>query len=277
MEGRDLKPPVGPVDVDPVTSSLLRHRLAIAIVAVAILATAGVFLFARPQYRPPGSNVEAVTIPSYVTPAAHGWTWPLGLPGFRIGNDMRSANIAPDVNWATLSALRIAAPSARVDPQSLRVLDAERIAADERPYVLVSGRGVRGRTCIGAQPGPAAVRFLCPEQLAGHVAVVNVGATPPSRGQWSLFISGVVSAAVTRVDVSTAALTQRDMTTPTPVAHPSGPQTIFLRRNQTWGTFMSFQAQPVPWNARVDFYGAHGKLASLRLRFAYPGSYVFAP
>jgi hypothetical protein len=258
-----------------VTSSLLRHRLAVAIVAVAILATAGVFLFARPQYRPPDSTVQAVVIPSYVTPAVHGWTWPLGLPGFRIGDDMRSANIVGDVNWATLSVLRMAAPSAHVDPQSLRVLDAEPIAPDERPYLLVSGRGVRGRTCIGAQPGPAAPRFFCPEQLAGHVVVVNVGATAPYRGHWSLFISGVVSAAVTRVDVSTAALTWRDMTTPTPVAHPSGPQTVFLRRNQTWGTFTSFQAQPVPWNARIDFYGAHGKLASLPLRFTRPGSYVY--
>jgi len=257
-----------------VTQSLLQHRLAVAIVAVAVAATAGVFLFARPQYRPPHSTMTTVAIPSYVTPAARGWTWPLGLPGFRIGDDMRSGNIW-GVDWATLSALRIAAPAARVDPQSLRVLDAARIRPDERSYVLVSGRGVRGRTCIGVQPGPAAPRFFCPEQLAGHVAVVNVGVPAPFGGHWAILIDGVVSAAVTRVDVWTAAMTSIELRGAKRIVHPAGPQIVFRRGYKTWGTFMSLDAQPVPWNARVDFYGAHGKLASLPLRFTHPGSYVY--
>jgi hypothetical protein len=258
------------------TSLVFQHRLAVAIVAVAVSATAGVFLFARPQYRPPVDpdvTYYAITIPSYVGPAARGWTWPLGLPGFRIGHDMDAWNVY-DINWASLSALRIAAPASRVDPQSLRVLDAVRLSP-ERPHLVVSGRDARGRTCIGVQPGPAAARFFCPEQLAGHVAVVNVGALAPDHGRWTLLIDGVVSAAVTRVDVSTVAMTSDDWTTPVTVVDPAGPKSVFKRGYKTWGTFESFNAQPVPWNARVDFYGAHGKLASLPLRFAHPGSYVF--
>jgi hypothetical protein len=257
-----------------VTPSLVQHRLAVAIVAVAVSAIAGVFLFARPQYRPPHSSMKAVPTPSYVTPAARGWTWPLGLPGFRVGNDMRSANIF-GIDWATLSALRIAAPAARVDPQSLRVLAAVRLRPDEPSYLLVAGRGARGRTCIGAQAGLVAPRFVCPERLAGHVAIVNVGAVASFNGHWPIYIGGVVSAAVTRVDVWTAAMTVTDMRSGKPVIHPAGPQVVFRRGDKTWGTFESFDAQPVPWKARIDFYGAHGKLASLPLRFTHPGSYVF--
>jgi hypothetical protein len=188
---------------------------------------------------------------------------------------MRAGNIF-GVGWATLSALRIAAPPSHVDPQSLRVLGAARIPPGTRSTLLVAGRDVRGRTCIGVQPGPAAPRFFCPEQLAGHVAVVNATAQVPYGGNWSIYINGVVSAAVTRVDVSTAATTWIEMrNNGKRVVHPMGPEVMFRRSDRTWGTFTSFRGQPVPWNARVDFYGAHGKLASLPLRFTKPGSSVY--
>jgi hypothetical protein len=261
------------VDTKSVSESFIQHRLAIAIVAVAVAVTAGVFLFARPQYRPPHSGT-AIPVPSYVTPAAHGWTWPRGLPGFRIGDDMRSTNIF-GVNWATLSTLRIASPVARVDPQSLRVLSAVRLRPNEPSYLLVGGRGALGRTCIGAQAGPAIPRFFCPEQLAGHVAVVNVGALASFNGRWPIYVGGVVSADVTRVTVWTAGMAYSDMRSGTPVVRAQGPQVVFQRTYKTWGTFESFDAQPVPWNARIDFYGAHGKLASLPLRFTHPGSSTY--
>jgi hypothetical protein len=254
--------------------SFAQHRLAVAIVAVAVAATAGVFLFARPQYRPPGSAMKAVPMPSYVGPAVRGWVWARGLPGFRMGADMRAGNIFA-LNWANLSGLRIAAPAAGVDPQSLRVLGAARLRPDAPLYLLVAGRDARGRTCIGAQPGPAAQRFFCPKELAGHVAVVNVGVEPSYNGHWPIYIDGVVSASVTRVTVTTAAMTWTDMRSGKPVVHPAGPEVVFRRSDKTWGTFESYDGQPVPWSARVDFYGAHGKLASLPLRFTRPGSYVF--
>jgi hypothetical protein len=251
-------------DGQRVAPSLVQHRLAIAIVAVAVSATAGVFLFARPQYRPPGPAFKTVAVPSYVTPAARGWTWPHGLPGFRIGHDTLAWNVS-GVGWATLSALRIAAPASRVDPQSLRVLDAARLRPGVRPYLLVAGRDVHGRTCIGVQPGPAAPRFLCPEQLAGHVAVVSVAPQAPYGSNWTIYIDGVVTAATTWIEMRGAKR----------IVHPAGPQVAFRRIDKTWGTFMSLRGQPVPWNARVDFYGAHGKIASLPLRFTHPGSYVY--
>lgn len=254
--------------------SLAQHRLAVAIVALAVVATAGVFLFARPEYRPPGSGMKAVPIPSYVTPASSGWTWPRGLPGFRIGNDMRSGNIF-GVGWPTLSRLRIAARPAHVDPQSLRVLGAARLAPQEPPFLLVAGRDATGGTCIGAQPGPAAPRFFCPADLAHHVAVVNVGVEPSSSGHWPLYIDGVVSAAVTRVTVMTAGMLQSDVRIGKRVVHLAGAQVVYLRGERTWGTFESYVAGPRQWSARVDVYGANGKLATLPLRFTQPGAYVF--
>jgi len=254
--------------------SLFDHRLAVAIVALALCATAGVFLFARPQYRPPGSALKAVPVPSYVTPASSGWTWRRGLPGFRIGDDMRSGNIY-GVDLAALAHLRIAARPAHVDPQSLRVLGAARLGRHEPPFLLVSGRDGRGRTCIGSQPGPAAPRFFCPAQLARRLAVVNVGVEPSHNGRWPLYVDGVVSAAVTRVTVTTAGMTWTDMRSGKPVVHLAGPQVVFRRGDRTWGTFESYVAGPRRWSARVDLYGAHGKLATLPLRFAQPGAYVF--
>jgi hypothetical protein len=104
---------------------------------------------------------------------------------------------------------------------------------------------------------------------------VNVGAATSYRGLWPIYIAGVVSAAVTRVDVSTAGMTSVEMRGAKRIVHPAGPQVVFRRGDKTWGTFESFDAQPVPWNARVDFYGAHGKIASLPLRFTHPGSSVY--
>jgi hypothetical protein len=257
-----------------VRPSLFDHRLAVAIVAIAVCATAGIFLFARPEYRPPGSSLKAVPIPSYVTPAASGWTWPRGLPGFRVGDDMRSSNVY-GVTWATLSGLRIAARPAHVDPQSLRVLGAARLAPHEPPFLLVSGRDAHGRTCIGAQPGPSAPRFFCPAQLAGRVAVVNVGVEPSYNGRWPIYVDGVVSAAVTRVTVTTAGMLESDVSVGKRVVHVAGAQVVYLRSARSWGTVESYVAGPRPWSARVDVYGAHGKLATLPLRFTHPGAYVF--
>ena len=254
--------------------SLFDHRLAVAIVAIALCATAGVFLFARPGYRPPGSALKAVPVPSYVTPASSGWTWPRGLPGFRVGDDMRSSNIY-GVTWSTLSHLRIAARPAHVDPQSLRVLGAAQLGRREPAFLLVSGRDARGRTCIGAQAGPAPVRFLCPAQLAHHVAVVDVGVEPSYNGRWPLYVDGVVSAAVTRVTVTTDGMTWTDMRGGRRVVRLSGPQVVYRRGDRSWGTFESYVGGPREWSARVDLYGAHGKLATLPLRFTRPGAYVF--
>ncbi len=257
---------------------LVRYRFSLGIVALAISATASVFLFARPEYRGPGSAFHDVKPLAYVSPASHGWTWPLGTPGFRIGHDESRWNMSA-IHWRDLSALRIAARPAGVDPQSLRVIDAARLLPGprERPFLLVGGRDAHGRTCIGAQAGNEAPSFLCPAQLRGRIAIVLVAPRPTFvSGEWPIYVSGVVSAAVTRATITTKGVmntivrgTQRTVT-------PEGPYPFYDRTTyaHTWGTIMSYRGQPVPWSARIDFYGAHGKLASLQLRYTKPGAYV---
>lgn len=254
-----------------------RYRLSLGIVALAVSATAGVFLFARPEYRGPGSgDVKPL---AYVSPASRGWTWPLGTPGFRLGRDESRWNMS-GIHWRDLWGLRLAARRAGVDPQSLRVIDAARLEPGprERPFLLVGGRDSSGRTCIGAQPGDGTPQMLCPAQLRGVAAVVLASPRQAGpSGMRAIFVDGVVSAAVTRATITTTGATNVVVRAGRRDARPEGPVTVFDRASygHTWGTITSYRSQPVQWSARIDLYGAHGKLASLRLRFAKPGAYVY--
>ena len=58
----------------------------------------------------------------------------------------------------------------------------------------------------------------------------------------------------------------------TRTVRPEGPIDFYVRDgDRSRGTITSYAGQPVPWRAQVVFYGAHGKLASLRLRYAKAG------
>jgi hypothetical protein len=182
------------------------------------------------------------------------------------------------VHWSDLSSLRIAARPAGVDPQSLRVITAARLRPGARPFLIVGGRDARGRTCIGAQPGEVAPQFFCPAQLHGRIAIVLVAPQPfyPAGG-WPIVVEGVVSAAVTRATITTDGATTVTVRGTKRTVRPQGPETLYDRAtfNHTWGTITSYRGQPVPWSARIDFYGAQGKLASLPRRFTKPGAYVY--
>jgi hypothetical protein len=253
---------------------LAEHRLASLIVAAALAATAGVFLFARPQYRPPGGGHQAKPL-SYVSPAARGWTWPHGLPGFRIGHDEDRWNMSR-IHWRDLTWLRLAARGAGVDPQSLRVLDGARLRPRAKLKVLVAGRDARGRTCIGAQAGAARPAFFCPRQLGGHHVVLIAAPQASYDKSWAIWVNGVVDASVKSITIETKGVTWTDWRSGKPVVHREQPLEIFHREgNHTWGTFTSYHSQPVPWNARLVVYGVHGKLATLPLRFTRPGATVY--
>jgi hypothetical protein len=258
---------------------VLRYRLSLGIVLLAVSATACVFTFARPEYRGPGSTFHDVKPLSYVSPASNGWTWPHGTPGFRIGHDEDRWNMSL-IHWRDLSTLRYAARAAHVDPQSLRVIDAARLMPGprERPFLLVGGRGTNGRTCIGAQPGDATPSFFCGSRLRDQYAVVLASPRPAfAAGDRAIFVEGVVSGAVQKVTITTVGATDTTVQGTHRTVRPEGPVTMYDRAtfDHTWGTFISYRGQPVPWSARIDFYGAHGKLASLPLRFTKPGAYLY--
>lgn len=248
-----------------------RYALSLSVVLGALILTTGAFLLTRPQVRPAGQEGKAIEVPSYVSLAERGWTWPSGLPGFRIGHDEDRWNFSA-IRWADLAGLRLASRAAAVDPQSLRVLYGARLRPKVKPYLLVGGRDARGRTCIGAQAPRAEPALFCRPELAGRSAVVIAAPQPQSDG-WTIWINGVVNASVTRVTVEAAGVTFRS---DTGAVRQQGPLDMFQRQgNRTWGTFTWYQSQPVPWNATLVFYGAHGKIATLPLRFTQPGAHVY--
>jgi len=256
---------------------LLGHRLAAAVLTAAVLAVGAVFLFAMPKpavYHPKG--LHKLVVPSYVGRADRGWTWTQGVPGFQFGRDEKEWNFAL-LHPSDLATLRAGAPAAGVDPASLRVLDAARTAVHAKPYLIVAGRGAKGGTCIGAQPGALPVQFFCAAQLKGHHTVVIAAPQKYSKSiGWSIHISGIVDAAVRAVLVTTPGRTIKDMRSGKPVIRPEGAIPLLQTGEKTWGTFASFEAQPVPWSARLDFLGDNGKkLFSLPLRFDAPGATVY--
>jgi len=92
---------------------LAQHRLAAAIVAAAVAATAAGFVFARPEYRSPSSG-RVLAFPEAKAPA-HGWTWSGGTPGFRFGQDRDAWNISL-LQPAELASARRSAAAAGVAP-----------------------------------------------------------------------------------------------------------------------------------------------------------------
>lgn len=223
---------------------LLQHRLAVALVAVAALATAGVFTFARPEYRPPNSGGELLTFPEAVPPA-HGWRWDDPTPGFHLGEDGDRWNLA------------LLKP--REVPPGAGVLAASRTALHGMPDLIYSTRG-----CIGVQLTNGSRRALCPPH-AEAVVIASVRAFPPAAGHGhSLFLTGIARSDVARVLVDTDG----------PL-----PQQVVYETNgaEWWGTFMSTTSPKR--EATVTVRDKRGGVARLRIRISHPGDalYCVAP
>jgi hypothetical protein len=236
---------------------LLQHRLLIAIVTLALAVTAGVFLFARPEYRDPTPG-KALVFPEAKAPA-HGWSWEDKTPGFHFGEHNGEWNVS-----RLLPRELGATPGLR----NLGVLQVLRTSQTGRPQVLLVGADASGRTCLGIQLHRGPVSSVCPPELDRVVGVVVSEAEPHN----AMFLMGISRADVTRVTVEALGQTYVDHTGPKPVVRPFGAQTVYTRASVSWwGTFVQATAQPGPWHARVRFYGAHGRLASTDVRFRRPG------
>jgi hypothetical protein len=260
---------------------LVRFRISVAIVALALAATAGVFLFARPEYRSPGGSTKALHF-AEAQPPAQGWTWTNGTPGFHFGDHHDAWNIS-ELKPRELAALEVAARREGVDPASLGVLASLRTyPRGSRPEVLAAGADARGRTCVGVQLHRGPASFLCPARLQRTLAVVVADAMPVYRSSrsahtYSMFVTGVARAEVTRVTVLARGETTTDMRSGKPVVRPAAPQLAYDRATPSWwGVLELSTGQPVPWDATVVFYGTHGRLGSLRIRLAHAGERLFA-
>ena len=158
---------------------LLQHRLAVAIVAVALAATAGVFLFARPQYRPPRCD-NCKQLHFDAPRPYHGWQWRDATPGFHFGEFHDE--------WRVMS---------RVGPADLPRNAGVLAALTDRPHgtevLWHDGR------CVGITFEDGARQRLCnvrtPIVLLAH-------AEPQVRpGWWNMFVIGIARGDVARITV----------------------------------------------------------------------------
>ena len=240
---------------------ILQHRFALGLVILAVVATAGFFVFARPEYRDPAPG-NALVFNEAEAPA-HGWTWRDGTPGFHFGEHRGEWNISHLL------------PRELASPPGLRnvgVLQVSRTSPTGRPHALLAGTNAAGRTCLAVQLHRGPVSALCPPELDRKVGLVVADASSWTEHGHSMFLMGIARADVTRVTIETPGATYVDHTGSKPVVRPFGAQTVYTRGpGSWWGTFAYTTSQPRQWLAHVVFYGARGELASTSVRFRRPG------
>jgi hypothetical protein len=257
---------------------LVQHRLAVAIVLTAFAAVAGVFLFARPEYRQPGVDGKTITGKAYPAaadaPGARGWTWADGQPGFAPTSGHEEWNISA-VGPRELDVARADTHRAGISGESIRLLAAQRLGQHDLD-LLVSGTDARGATCIGAVIPAKPTQFFCPNTKGTHrlgkqVAFVVVAAKPSFRNRGERGFPMFVLVA-TRGDVARV------------VWKATYGHEAYHRKNWGWwGTFgytstnrYLRSAPSSPWRVRLDFYGDRGLLATLNVRLDRPDERLFA-
>jgi hypothetical protein len=155
------------------------------------------------------------------------------------------------------------------------------VTVRDAPHRLLAFTATRDGRIRATLPGtrPSAHR------PSAQLALVEVDARPASRtnpgfSQYPLYLVGVVRADVNRVVLE---------------APGFEPWTVYQRSDDSWGSFepaigltygygmyadSSKRPQEAPgglvpaqpWQARLTFFGARGRLATLRLRYASPGA-----
>jgi hypothetical protein len=245
---------------------LIRHPLSVAIVALAVVATAGVFTFARPTYRPPGSSMSSVKMPEERPPAdaagAAGWVWPDGVPGWDAANFPKNFDMA-GVQPAEIAAAQLAAAHEMLDGSSVRVVSA--IRGNRRGPLMILAASTTGSTpaptCLApVLLGAAEITWRCSgsrpkgRDLA-HSRVLVAAAcflwpssTPGGERPDPIYLAGVARGDVYRIVLHGEAFT---------------PMTIYTR-GKTWGQFSAV----TPTNSRrshLAVYGRHKLLETIRL------------
>jgi len=237
---------------------LVRYPLSSTIVLAAVAAVASVFLFARPQYHPPGQGSEVKIDLSKYPAASDGWAWDGGQPVFRLGEDKNVWNIS-QVKPAELAPARAAAHRWGVAPRSIRLIDAIRLGPHDLS-MIVAGTNAADRTCLGFVVPSDAPRFYCGRQLDPDSAFVLV----TTRDSYSTaegtvhptFLTGIARGDVTRVVVD-----QR----------PDWPAAGIYDRKQGsfWGTFeLSLSDSRA---IRLAFFRRNGGITRMPIDVTEPG------
>jgi hypothetical protein len=260
------------VDSERVAGLLVRHPLPAAICGIAIAIVAGVFIFARPQYR--AANGTTIRIPDK-HPAADaagraGWVWPDGVPGWEPGEQFKGYPIS-QLQAIEAQPAQLTAAHAGLDAEQVRVLDAMHVVPGEGPIAVFAAPmlDVSPRTiCIAAMlPNGSTTQWRCPGTSRPYRDVANSRVFVAAVSQlWSKPVAA--SATTPAVGFDFVGVARGDVKRI--VLHlPGEPQftdwTIY-DRGATWGQFSSAVAlrstKTVP---QLRIYGDKGLVQVLRL------------
>ena len=233
---------------------LARHPFSLTVVAVALAVTAGVFAFARPQYR----QATGLTIklpskqPANDASGAAGWVWPEGTPGWEAGYTIKGYNVS-GVQPVELQAAELAAARKGLDASKVRVLVATR-ASTRGVLAVVAAPTLEqtpARTCLAVVlEGDAPVRWQCPGATPSPDDLENshVLVAAKAYARRSFYLVGVARGDVYRVVL---AVPGRE------------PQALY-QRGTTWGQFEAAVSPSL--GASLKIYGRRGLVETLLLR-----------
>jgi hypothetical protein len=231
------------------------------IVGAALVATAIVFTFFRPQFHPKGEgSLLKVDMSRYPSPS-EGWTWPGGQPGFRFGVHEEEWNLS-GVQGAELAPARAAARRWGVAPESVRLIDAIRLGPHDL-NMIVAGTNAADHTCIGFVTPDAPAEYFCPNRLRSVSALLFLVKGTPSRfeGQTLVpaFLMGIDRAEVKRLTVD----------------QPFGWNQVGLHA-MYWGSWELSFALDASNDAVVTAYLRDGRVRRAPVNLALPGDRVIA-
>ena len=251
----------------------MRHPLPVAVVAVAVVAVAGFFVFARPQYRPPHQGT-AIKIPDK-RPAADaagraGWTWSDGVPGWEPGYTIGGYNVSQVQPVETQPAALDAAHS-QLDASQLRVVVAQHIVPADGPLAIFAAPiadSTQTTACFAVVlPASNVVTWRCPgvprpsPDMARSRVLLGVVARPwadqAKTGSRMFALVGLARGDVRRV-----------------VLHLPGDPNMpanqpLYERGKTWGQFEANLLLRSPSETpELRIYGDRGLVQTIRLHLA---------
>jgi hypothetical protein len=248
------------------SSWINRHVIALGVVLVAMTATGGFFLFARPAYHPPSGGVT-IRVPAK-SPAADaagaaGWVWRDGVPGWQAGETLHGYQLS-GVQPIEIQAAQLAAAHQLLDASQVRVLAA--IRGDTQGALMILAAPTVGmttpKTCLAAVlPGNAGINWQCPgatpsrgDLSHSYVLIAARSFAWPGTPNHPVYLAGVA-----RGDVYRVVLAGRGF----------APMQLYAR-GTSWGQFST--VTPTPSSpSHLAIYGRGRLLQTIPLDLA-PGS-----
>jgi hypothetical protein len=248
---------------------IARHPLPAAICAAAIALTAGFFVFARPQYRPPYRG-PTITLPEK-QPAADasgraGWVWPDGVPGWEPGYSIKGFNVS-QIQRIEAQPAQLAAAYAGLDAERVRVLEAQHVWPGMGPLAVFAAPMLEATPAIvcfaAALPRVAPIEWHCPgaARPAGDLANARVLVASVAR-RWPR-VGGQAQVGFNLVGVARGDVSRVVLHIPHQSKIADWP---LYDRGKTWGQFSAaFVEEGSVKTPELKIYDRHGLTQTLRL------------